>query len=86
MKFYDVDDIYVLIVTDGSSSQYDDDKYISIKKEQARSIQKISWIKEYIWLDLPDMKLDTLAHIDLNISISKVINNIKPNKLFTHLI
>ena len=35
-------DIYVLIVTDGSSSQYDDDKYISIKKEQARSIQKIS--------------------------------------------
>ena len=83
-KYAKYEDIYVLIVTDGSSSQYSDEKYIDIKKKQAVKIQDTSWIKQYIWWTLPDMKLDTIPHIKLNKLIWNIINDIKPSKIFTH--
>ena len=83
-KFSSEENIYILIVTDWSSSQYLDKKYIDLKKIEANSVKNLLWIKEYFWWELPDMKLDTVAHIKINKIIEKTINFIKPTKVFTH--
>lgn len=86
-KYAHVEDIYVFIVTDGSSSQYKEheyEKYIQLKKDQAEKIKNITGIQEYFRWDLPDMKLDNIAHIDINERLSRICNKVKPRKLFTH--
>lgn len=78
-------EVYVYIVTDGSTAQYTDDL---LKKEQKerniQAVKKILNITEIIHDDLPDMKLDTVPHLDINKKISSVLHNIKPEIVFTH--
>ncbi len=83
-KYSKNENIHVLIITDWSSNQYKDEKYIKIKMNQVKLIQKQLWIREYHWWNLPDMKLDTIPHIKINNIITKHINKIKPSKIFTH--
>jgi len=79
------DNIYVCIVTDGSSSQYQGDlKKGKTKIKETLKVQKLLGIKDYIYLDFPDMKLDTVAHIDLNRKLENVINQIEPSIIYTH--
>jgi len=79
------DNVYVCVVTDGSSSQYQGDiKKAQAKDQQTLRVQKFLGIKEFIRLDFPDMKLDTIAHIDINRKLENVINQIKPSIIYTH--
>jgi LmbE family N-acetylglucosaminyl deacetylase len=61
------DEIRILCVTDGSSTQYPDDAEIRARKEgEALAAAAALGVSDYVHLDLPDMRLDTLAHVDLN--------------------
>lgn len=81
-------EIHLLIVTDGSSCQYktDDDLDLIIKNkiDETKQASLILGIKTISYGGLPDMKLDTVPHTDLNNVIENAINKIKPDVVFTH--
>jgi LmbE family N-acetylglucosaminyl deacetylase len=61
------DDVRIVCVTDGSSTQYPDDGEIRARKEgEAVAAAAALGVTDYVHLDLPDMRLDTLAHVDVN--------------------
>lgn len=78
----------VLIVTDGSSSQYRDSGHlaeiIEAKKKETRNCANILGVRDIYYGELPDMKLDTTPHIRINQVIEEVINKVQPDAVFTH--
>lgn len=85
---YEGNEIHVLIVTDGSTSQYRNNdnllEIIKIKKIETEKVRQILNIKSIIYGNLPDMKLDTIPHIEINQLIESTIELIKPEIVFTH--
>lgn len=81
-------EVYILIVTDGSSSQYRDSdelsKIIEDKKKETLACAKILGVKEVMYGEQPDMKLDAIPHININQVIEKAIRHIQPVAVYTH--
>ncbi len=79
---------HLLIVTDGSSSQYRDSnclqEIIEAKKLETKNSSNLLGFKSIYYGNLPDMRLDTTPHIYINQVIEKVINELKPDTVFTH--
>lgn len=82
------DSVAVLIVTDGSSSQYrnsdDLEQIIKNKKKETQEVARILGISRVYYGNLPDMKLDATAHIYVNNAIEKVIDSFAPDTVYTH--
>ena len=78
----------VLIVTDGSSSQYRDSDHLAViieaKKKETRNCADILGVRDIYYGELPDMKLDTTPHIRINQVIEEVIDKVQPDAVFTH--
>ncbi len=80
-------EVYVLIVTEGCSSQYrgeNVEQIIADKKVMAKKAADILGVKDVIFGDLPDMKLDTVPHVEVNRVIEDAVDKIKPEIVFTH--
>ena len=79
---------HLLIVTDGSSSQYRDSEQlyeiIEAKKLETKSCADLLGFKSIHYGELPDMKLDKTPHIVINQVIEKVIDEVQPDTVFTH--
>ena len=79
---------HLLIVTDGSSSQYRDSgrlhEIIEAKKMETKESSDLLGFKSIYYGELPDMKLDVTPHIAINQVIEKVINVVLPDTVFTH--
>lgn len=79
---------HLMIVTDGSSSQYRSannlEQIISRKKKETQQSADTLGIKSVIYGDLPDMKLDCVPHLEINAVIEKTIRELKPDTVFTH--
>lgn len=78
----------VLIVTDGSSSQYRDSDHlaeiIEAKKIETRNCADVLGVRDVYYGELPDMKLDTTPHVRINQVIEDVIDKVQPDTVFTH--
>lgn len=81
-------EVSLLIVTDGSSSQYrnadDLDDIIATKKKETENAAKILGISRVLYGGLPDMRLDVTPHIDINRVVESAISEIEPDTVFTH--
>ncbi len=81
-------EIALLIVTDGSSAQYNESGDISAiiekKKKETQNCASVLGIGKIYYGELPDMKLDVTPHIQVNAAIEKVIAEFKPNIVYTH--
>lgn len=79
---------HLLIVTDGSSSQYRDSDHlhdiIEAKKWETKGCANLLGFKSIYYGELPDMKLDKTPHIVINQVIEKVIDELLPDTVFTH--
>lgn len=79
---------HLLIVTDGSSSQYRDSDHlheiIEAKKLETKGCADLLGFKSIHYGELPDMKLDKTLHIVINQVIEKVIDEVQPDTVFTH--
>lgn len=79
---------HLLIVTDGSSSQYKDsdnlNEIIVAKKLETKNCADLLGFKSIHYGELPDMKLDTTPHIRINQVIEEVIDKVQPDTVFTH--
>lgn len=86
-KLSATNEIYVLIVTDGCSSQYsgqDVESLIEQKEKMAQKAAQILGVKQVLFGKLPDMKLDTVSHVDVNRVIENAVDEISPEIVFTH--
>ena len=81
-------DVSLLIVTDGSTSQYRNNPDLNIiikeKKQETRQAADILGIKNIYYGGLPDMMLDTVSHIKVNKVIENTIDKVKPTIVYTH--
>lgn len=73
--------LFVLVVTRGSSKFYSDDKIENVRNE-ALQAHKLLGVKHTFFLDFPAPELDTLALADISKEIAKVLNDNKINVLY----
>ena len=73
----------VIIFTDGSSTQYfNNDAILEDKFGEAKEANDIVGSTVLPRADFPDMRLDTIAHVDKNIAISKIISSGEYDTIF----
>jgi LmbE family N-acetylglucosaminyl deacetylase len=78
------DEVRVVCVTDGSSTQYPGDTAVRERKNQeARAAAEVLGVTDYIHLDLPDMRLDTIAHVELNAVVEGHLRDTAPEVVYT---
>ena len=79
---------HLLIVTDGSSSQYRGSDHlgeiIEAKKIETKNCADMLGFRSIHYGELPDMKLDMTPHIVINQVIERVIDEVQPDTVFTH--
>lgn len=78
------DEVHTLIVTEGTTAQYDDEDLIKQKRADARACADVLGASETHFGDLPDMRLDDVAHVEVNAVIEEVCAEIEPNIVYTH--
>ncbi len=81
-------EVALLIVTDGSTSQYRDDprleKILAEKKKETQTAAEILGISRIYYGGQPDMKLDVTAHTDVNSAVEAVVDEFAPDIVYTH--
>jgi N-acetylglucosamine malate deacetylase 1 len=78
------DEVRVLVVTDGSSTQYPGDAELRAQKEgEALRAAAELGVTDYVHLDLPDMRLDTLAHVEVNRVVEEQVREHAPQVVYT---
>lgn len=81
-------EVNVLIVTDGSSSQYrnsiDLQRIIEDKKKETWACAQTLGVKNVYYGGQPDMRLDSTPHIYINKVIEELIDELQPDTVFTH--
>ena len=71
------DEVRVVCVTDGSSSQYPGNEEVRERKnDEVQQAARVLGVEDYVHLDLPDMRLDTLAHVDLNRVVEQHVHEV----------
>lgn len=78
--------VHVLVLTDSCSTQYQKD-YQAIMNEkhtEANNVMRILGVKSIEFNSFPDMKLDTVPHVELNKVIEDKIKRFKPTIVYTH--
>jgi LmbE family N-acetylglucosaminyl deacetylase len=78
------DEVRILVVTDGSSTQYPGDADTRARKEgeAVRAAAELG-VSDYVHLDLPDMRLDTVAHVELNAVVEEHVRELGPEVVYT---
>ena len=78
------DSVRIVCVTDGSSTQYPGDVVLGERKrEEARRAAAELGVADYLHLDLPDMRLDTLAHVEVNRVAEEQALDFQPEIVYT---
>ncbi|HET6467270.1 MAG TPA: PIG-L deacetylase family protein [Geminicoccaceae bacterium] len=77
--------VVVLIVTDGSSTQYPGDRDKRRQKNgELRECCRILGVSEVVHGELPDMRLDTVPHHELNDFLGGYVELWQPSTVYTH--
>ena len=82
-KLSNQNQVDLCVVSEGATAQYTDEKMIQKRKEACKKSSKILGIKNISFLDFPDMRLDTIPHLEMNKSLEQIISKIKPKVVFT---
>ena len=75
--------IQLCVVSEGASSQYKDKKMIQVRKNACKKAGKILGISDFIFLDFPDMRLDSIPHLEINIELEKIVRKHVPKVVYT---
>ncbi len=77
--------VTVVIVTDGSSAQYPGEDDIGHQKDQSlQAAHRILGTDAVVRWDFPDMRLDTIEHIELNRAFETLIGEQQFDTVFVH--
>lgn len=75
------DEVYLCIVTKTYSPDWPEE-FDESRKAEIENVKKILGIKKIFFLDLPAAKLDTIPHKDLNNSLEKCLEGVKPDTVY----
>ena len=75
--------ICLCVVSEGASSQYSDKKMIKVRRDACKKASKILGISDIVFLDYPDMRLDTISHLEINKELEKIIKKFKPKIVYS---
>ncbi len=79
------DDVYVLIVSEGVSAQYQDKaRFLKLRREACLKASECLGVKKVFFKDFPDAKLDSISQIEINKAIEEIIEKVKPQRIYTH--
>jgi len=76
--------IHLCVVSEGASAQYKDKKMIKVRKEACKKAGKILGISHVSFLDFPDMRLDSIPHLEINRELEKIIHKYGPKIVYTN--
>ncbi len=77
------DQVRIVCVTDGSSTQYPGDAERRAQKEaEARRAAEILGVDDYVHHDLPDMRLDTVPHVEINRLVERHVRDHRPEVVY----
>jgi len=78
------DQLRIVCVTDGSSTQYPGDTDLRERKsDEAKRAAAELGVEDYVHLALPDMRLDTVAHVDVNRPVEEQVRDFRPAIVYT---
>lgn len=81
-------EVHVLIVTDGCTAQYagrpDLPEIIAQKHREAMAANALLGVKQVHFGAFPDMKLDTVPHVEVNRLIEETVDAVEPDVVYTH--
>lgn len=77
------DDVFVCIVTKGYEPNWGKE---DMKREikEAEEVDKIMGIKKRIYCSFPAVKLNTIAHGEINKKITDIVEKVNPKIIYTH--
>lgn len=75
--------VTLCVVSEGATAQYDNKKMIEIRQNSCIKSGKILGISNFEFLNFPDMKLDSVSHLELNRSLEKIVKKYKPTIVYT---
>ena len=75
--------IWLCVVSEGTSSQYSDKKMIRVRSDACKKSAKILGISKIQFLDYPDMRLDSVPHLEINKQLEKIIKKFKPSIVYS---
>lgn len=79
------DEVYVLIVSEGVSAQYEDrEKFLRLRKDACLKAVEYLGVKEVFFDEFPDGKLDSVPQLKINKKIEGVIAKVNPQRVYTH--
>jgi LmbE family N-acetylglucosaminyl deacetylase len=77
-------EVRVVCITDGSSTQYPGDAELRERKNrEALAAADALGVAEYVHLDLPDMRLDTVSHVEINGVVEEHLGAWQPEVVYT---
>lgn len=77
------DDVTVLWVTDGSSAQYPGRPDLARQKdEESEAALAVLGVRRWIRAGLPDMRLDTVAHVEVNQVVEAAVERLRPQVVY----
>jgi LmbE family N-acetylglucosaminyl deacetylase len=77
--------VTALIVTDGSTAQYEGDgEAVERKRKQMYAANSVLGTDEVIQWDFPDMRLDSVSHVDLTRSLDQLMRAQHYDTVFVH--
>jgi N-acetylglucosamine malate deacetylase 1 len=78
------DQVRIVCVTDGSTTQYAGDEARRLQKnEEALAAADELGVSDYVHLDLPDMRLDTIPHVEVNAAVEREVHDFQPQVVYT---
>lgn len=78
------DQVFVLVLADGQFGRGRDIKRIEKRRKQAQKACSILGVKKIKFLNYPDQKLDSIPLVEICGKIENVINQFKPDTVYTH--
>ena len=75
--------IWLCVVSEGASAQYSDKKMIKVRRDACKKSSKILGISKIQFLDYPDMRLDSVSHLEINKELEKIIRKLKPTIVYS---
>ena len=78
------DEVRIVCVTDGSSTQYPGDAAVRLQKnDEAVQAAAELGVDDYVHLDLPDMRLDSVPHVEVNRVVAEQLGDFGAEVVYT---
>ena len=75
--------IHLCVVSEGATAQYKDKRMIKVRRDACVRSGKILGISSFHFLEFPDMRLDSIPHLEINVELEKIISKYKPKVVYT---